>query len=409
MSSMGDTNNPNDEHVGGLSPIEEGTSQSKAKNLSYTCLAAHFIDHDWKLHKRIINFCVISSHKGEAIGQAVESCMIQWGIEKVCTITEDNASSNDTVVRYLKKKISKRNGFILDSEFFHMRCCAHILNLIVENGISEVTDSISRIRGAVRYIRSSPSRAQRFKSCVEKERITCKSSHCLDVPTRSNSTYNMLKIVLKFRKAFEWFGDEDVLFVAELKDGCPNDEDWDNARVLTQFLKFFYEATLRLTGSLYVTSNSYFHEVFKFERLLYESSKSGDVYLSMMASKMKGKFDKYWGNIDKINMMLLVAVVLDPRFKLKYIKFCYSKLYTSEKLLLQNFLLIDLESRTATSLMFEEDDAKKRELGHWNGGFDGIPCSSFFLSIWMFYGLGCLDVILWFELLFEVLNSTVGD
>ncbi|XP_077237332.1 zinc finger BED domain-containing protein RICESLEEPER 1-like [Tasmannia lanceolata] len=301
------------------------------QNLSYMCLTAHFIDHDWKLHKRIINFCIISSHKGEAIGQAVESCMIQWGIENVCTITVDNASSNDTAVGYLKKKISNRNGFILDGEFFHMRCCAHILNLIVKDGINEVIESISRIRGAVRYIRSSPSRLGRFKSCVEKERITCKSSLCLDVPTRWNSTYLMLETALKFRKAFERLEDEDVLFVTELKDGSPTFEDWDNARVLTHFLKTFYDATLRLSGSLHVTSNSYFHEVFKIERQLYELLKSEDVFLSNMAFKMKEKFDKYWGNIDKVNMMLLLAVVLDPRFKLKYVKFCYSKLYTSDK------------------------------------------------------------------------------
>ncbi|XP_077228331.1 zinc finger BED domain-containing protein RICESLEEPER 1-like [Tasmannia lanceolata] len=446
MSSMGDTNIPNDVPVGGLSPIEEGTSQSKAKvcqmkkrsftsgvwehfarlkdpeggklekatcnycHNSYTYSSSYGTSTLWKhikncskypnfqdrrqtllssyqslsqegdsslvawkfdqelcreaLNRMIIidelpfkfveregfrHFCSVMQprfkligrrtvardclaiHKGQAIGQAVESCMIEWGIEKVCTITVDNASSNDTAVGYLKKKISIRNGFILDGEFFHMRCCAHILNLIVKDGISEVIDSISRIRGDVRYIRSSPSRAQRFKFCVEKERITCKSLLCLDVPTRWNSTYLMLKIALKFQKAFERFGEEDVLFMAELKDGCPNDDDWDNARVLTQFLKSFYEATLRLSGSLYVTSNSYFHEVFKIERLLDESSKSGDAYLSIMALKMKEKFDKYWGNIDKINMMLLLAVVLDPRFKLKYIKFCYSKLYASEK------------------------------------------------------------------------------
>ncbi|GFZ00850.1 hypothetical protein Acr_14g0004850 [Actinidia rufa] len=50
-----------------------------------------------------------------------------------------------------------------------------------------------------------------------------------------------------------------------------------------------------------------------------------------MARKMKEKFDKYWGNIDKVNMMLLVAVVLDPRFKLKYVKYCYNSIYPSQK------------------------------------------------------------------------------
>ena len=75
------------------------------QNMSYICLTAHFIDKYWKLHKRILNFCVIHSHKGVAIGQAIESCMLQWGIEKVFTITVDNASSNDTTVAHLKKKI----------------------------------------------------------------------------------------------------------------------------------------------------------------------------------------------------------------------------------------------------------------------------------------------------------------
>lgn len=59
------------------------------------CLTVHFIDNDWKLNKKIINFCPISSHKGEAIDKAVETCLETWGIEdKLFTITVGNASSN---------------------------------------------------------------------------------------------------------------------------------------------------------------------------------------------------------------------------------------------------------------------------------------------------------------------------
>ena len=47
--------------------------------------------------------------------------------------------------------------------------------------------------------------------------------------------------------------------------------------------------------------------------------------------KMKDKFDKYWGSIEKINLMLLVAIVLDPRYKIKYVKWCYSRIYPSDK------------------------------------------------------------------------------
>ena len=74
------------------------------QRINYMCLTAHFIDKDSKLHKRIINFCPISSHKGDAIGKTIEKYLCDWGTDKVFTITVDNASSNDVVVSYLKKK-----------------------------------------------------------------------------------------------------------------------------------------------------------------------------------------------------------------------------------------------------------------------------------------------------------------
>ena len=73
-----------------------------------------------------------------------------------------------------------------------MICIAHIVNLIVNEGLKEHQDSITRIRGAVKYVRQSPSRLQKFKKCVQIENIQSKSLLCLDVSTRWNSTYLML-------------------------------------------------------------------------------------------------------------------------------------------------------------------------------------------------------------------------
>lgn len=42
---------------------------------------------------------------------------------------------------------------------------------------------------------------------------------------------------------------------------------------------------------------------------------------------MKKKFDKYWGNFDNTNLLLYVAVVLDPRYKLGYITYCLGCFY----------------------------------------------------------------------------------
>ena len=49
-----------------------------------------------------------------------------------------------------------------------------------------------------------------------------------------------------------------------------------------------------------------------------------------MATKMKSKFDKYWGKGDKINHLSYVAMVLDPRKKLRFLKFSFSKIYGNE-------------------------------------------------------------------------------
>lgn len=43
---------------------------------------------------------------------------------------------------------------------------------IVKDGINEVADSISRICGAVKYVRSSLGRVLQFQACVDQEGIT---------------------------------------------------------------------------------------------------------------------------------------------------------------------------------------------------------------------------------------------
>jgi hypothetical protein len=43
------------------------------------------------------------------------------------------------------------------------------------------------------------------------------------------------------------------------------------------------------------------------------------------------KFEKYWGFEGNQNFLLYVANVLDPRFKLKYVKFCFGDLYDYDK------------------------------------------------------------------------------
>lgn len=57
---------------------------------------------------------------------------------------------------------------------------------------------------------------------------------------------------------------------------------------------------------------------------------------------MKEKFSKYWENLGKLNFLLYVAVILDQRYKLKFVKWCLDQVYATE---------IDT---TMGTIMFEE-------------------------------------------------------
>ncbi|XP_057973894.1 zinc finger BED domain-containing protein RICESLEEPER 2-like [Malania oleifera] len=167
-------------------------------------------------------------------------------------MTVDNASSNDVAIAYIKRKVSNWRKDICGGKFLHMRCIAHIINLVVQDGLKEMGDSVACVRDAVRYVRHSPARLNNFKRCVEVKKVECKKMLCLDVRTRWNSTYLMLDTAQRYEMAFERFRDEDPSFRIELetRDGIPSSFDWEQVRKFVMFLEHFYELTIRVSGSL---------------------------------------------------------------------------------------------------------------------------------------------------------------
>jgi hypothetical protein len=89
--------------------------------------------------------------------------------------------------------------------------------------------------------------------------------------------------------------------------------------------------TLKFFGSLHITSNSFFKELIYMNTNLLQLCKNRDNLLSGMAMNMMSKFEKYWGCEANQNFLLYVANVLDPRLKLKYVKFCFDELYDYDK------------------------------------------------------------------------------
>ncbi|KAL0392826.1 UNVERIFIED_CONTAM: hypothetical protein Sradi_2505400 [Sesamum radiatum] len=113
------------------------------------------------------------------------------------------------------------------------------------------------------------------------------------------------------------------------KIGLPLKYNWVMVRKVVKVLRYFYDLTNRVS-SLYVTSNTFLDEISDVDDLLNEWINGDDVDLVDMARQMKAKFDKIWGNIEKMNMMLYVIVMLDPHNKFFYLRYIFKNVYGSE-------------------------------------------------------------------------------
>lgn len=75
--------------------------------------------------------------------------------------------------------------------------------------------------------------------------------------------------------------------------GAPDPHDWTSVRYFVQFLKKLYDITMRISESKYKTTNLYFSELSELHFHLQNSCADSKELLSVMATRMKTKYDKY--------------------------------------------------------------------------------------------------------------------
>jgi hypothetical protein len=74
-----------------------------------------------------------------------------WQIEKkVSMVTLDNCTTNDNLMGAMKDKLPLPS-LMLDGRLLHMCCAAHIINLIVKDGMVIMDKGIERVRDSVGF------------------------------------------------------------------------------------------------------------------------------------------------------------------------------------------------------------------------------------------------------------------
>ncbi|XP_042400218.1 zinc finger BED domain-containing protein RICESLEEPER 2-like [Zingiber officinale] len=259
------------------------------QKVSYIVVTCHHVGSSWNLQKRNLNFLdVPPPHNGVSICDVLNKCLVKWGIEnKVWSITVDNASYNDVVVRMLKDNLSYKNNLPLSGKLFHVRCCAHILNLLVQDGLSEIQDIFFNVRESVKHIAASETHVNIFSEISKQLKLSSKKL-VLDCCTRWNATFCILSAALEFKDVFPRYAARDAAYTF-----LPSEEDWKKVSVVCSFLEEFNEITHLISGSEYPTSYFFLTELYTIKKLLNEASADEGSFIVEMINKMKIKFDKY--------------------------------------------------------------------------------------------------------------------
>ena len=108
---------------------------TSSQDLGYMVVTAHYIDAAFKIKKKIIWFKQLEyPHSGYAIEEELLRCLTDWEIrENIFTLTLDNASNNTTACELLV--IDCKYDLMFGGDHLHVRCCAHILNILVQDGL----------------------------------------------------------------------------------------------------------------------------------------------------------------------------------------------------------------------------------------------------------------------------------
>ena len=140
----------------GFDNISLATNLWKLLNQSsFMVVSCHYISAHWDMKKQLISFKELPTpHTGLVIANQLVVTITEWKLlEKVAFIMVDNASSNNVAVAWVLSVLQSCNCLppAMKGKFFHVQFAAHIINLIVKDGLNSLTlsEAITKIQDSV--------------------------------------------------------------------------------------------------------------------------------------------------------------------------------------------------------------------------------------------------------------------
>ncbi|RHN48389.1 putative transcription factor/ chromatin remodeling BED-type(Zn) family [Medicago truncatula] len=293
---------------------------TSSQSVGYVFITGHFVDSDWKLQRRLLNVVMEPCPDSDsALSHAVSVCISDWNLEgRLFTIT-CNQPLSKVALENLRPLLSVKNPLIFDGQLLIGHCIARTLSNVAYDLLSSTQGIVNKIRESVKYVKTSESHEDKFLNLKQHLQVPSEKSLFIDDQTKWNTTYQMLVAASELKEVFSCLDTSDPDYK-----GTPSVRDWKLVEILCTYLKPLYDAANILTTTTYPTAITFFHEVWKLHLDLARAVTNEDPFISDLTKPMHEKIDKYWRDC---SLALVIAVVMDPRFKMKLVEFSFTKIY----------------------------------------------------------------------------------
>ena len=133
---------------------------SESRVIRYFFSLSHFVVLVFRFLGKLINFLLSlvnhiylyffgfiimpSPHDKYSLSKILLECLSDWNIDLKLSVTIDNASNNDGMMKLVSDKF-QASSVILGGKLLHMHCAAHILKLVVQEGLNVIDDGIEKV------------------------------------------------------------------------------------------------------------------------------------------------------------------------------------------------------------------------------------------------------------------------
>lgn len=284
------------------------------------CITAHWVDDNFIMQKRILAYHTGLTEEfsdGGTVSETMAKFARRYRISDklFCVNSYFKENMNESAVQELKHR--------------YVKCACHILHSIVTDGIARFEPEIRKIRRAMRYINACTYRKTEFSKRCSADKHLLKSL-MFDIPTRWNTTYDMLVRALELKDILTEAYSECIVV-----DGIVDDDDddggdkndltninWIICEELVNFLQKFHSAISHFSGPYYPTCNSVLVYLNDISSLF--SKYKDNPFFSDFLPDMRAEFIKHFIPVPPI---YLLGALLDPMMKLQHIELSLKCLY----------------------------------------------------------------------------------